>query len=251
MEQTPNITPEQLFEALQQPLPETLKSIVEGINDNYEYWNTVKYKQVPAPYSPRQLWTYVVLERLKHQTTAWNKYGIHFGLTNKMQRLCHEMDMNFGGSCGANSILQDKYREQYLVSSLMEEAISSSQMEGASTTRKVAKEMLRKKITPKDKSQQMIYNNYQTIRFIVEHKNEPLTREMLQKVHALMTEKTLEREEDAGRFRTNNEVVVEDGITHEIVHTPPSFEEIPEFVDELCQFFNGIAIQMKQDKGFF
>ena len=46
MEQTPNITPEQLFEALQQPLPETLKSIVEGINDNYEYWNTVKYKQV-------------------------------------------------------------------------------------------------------------------------------------------------------------------------------------------------------------
>ena len=238
MEQTPYITPEQLFEALQQPLPETLKSIVEGINDNYEYWNTVKYKQVPAPYSPRQLWTYVVLERLKHKTTAWNKYGIHFGLTNKMQRLCHEMDMNFGGSWGANSILQDKYREQYLVSSLMEEAISSSQMEGASTTRKVAKEMLRKKITPKDKSQQMIYNNYQTIRFIVEHKNEPLTREMLQKVHALMTEKTLEREEDAGRFRTNNEVVVEDGITHEIVHTPPSFEEIPEFVDELCRFFN-------------
>lgn len=238
MEQTPYITPEQLFEALQQPLPETLKSIVEGINDNYEYWNTVKYKQVPAPYSPKLLWTYVVLERLKHQTTAWNKYGIHFGLTNKMQRLCHEMDMNFGGSWGANSILQDKYREQYLVSSLMEEAISSSQMEGASTTRKVAKEMLRKKITPKDKSQQMIYNNYQTIRFIVEHKNEPLTREMLQKVHALMTEKTLEREEDAGRFRTNNEVVVEDGITHEIVHTPPSFEEIPEFVDELCQFFN-------------
>ena len=238
MEQTPYITPEQLFEALQQPLPETLKSIVEGINDNYEYWNTVKYKQVPAPYSPKLLWTYVVLERLKHQTTAWNKYGIHFGLTNKMQRLCHEMDMNFGGSWGANSILQDKYREQYLVSSLMEEAISSSQMEGASTTRKVAKEMLRKKITPKDKSQQMIYNNYQTIRFIVEHKNEPLTREMLQKVHALMTEKTLEREEDAGRFRTNNEVVVEDGITHEIVHTPPSFEEIPEFVDELCRFFN-------------
>ena len=226
MEQTPYITPEQLFEALQQPLPETLKSIVEGINDNYEYWNTVKYKQVPAPYSPKQLWAYVVLERLKHQTTAWNKYGIHFGLTNKMQRLCHEMDMNFGGSWGANSILQDKYREQYLVSSLMEEAISSSQMEGASTTRKVAKEMLRKKITPKDKSQQMIYNNYQTIRFIVEHKNEQLTREMLQKVHALMTEKTLEQEEDAGRFRTNNEVVVEDGITHEIVHTPPSFEEI-------------------------
>lgn len=238
MEQTPNITSEQLFEALQNPLPETLKTLVEKVNDNYAYWNTVKYKQVPAPYTPEQLWTYVVLERLKHQTMAWGKYGIHFGLTNKMQRQCHEMDMNFGGSWGTNSILQDKYREQYLISSLMEEAISSSQMEGASTTRRVAKEMLRKKITPKDKSQQMIYNNYQTIRFIVEHKDEPLTREMLQKIHALMTEKTLEREEDAGRFRTNNEVVVENGITHEIVHTPPSFEELPQFVEDLCRFFN-------------
>ena len=61
----------------------------------------------------------------------------------------------------------------------MEEAISSSQMEGASTTRKVAKEMLRKKINPKDKSQQMIFNNYQTINFIVENKDKKITKDML------------------------------------------------------------------------
>ena len=111
-------------------------------------------------------------------------------------------------------------------------------MEGAATTRKVAKDMLRKKITPKDKSQQMIANNYQTIQFVVQHKDTPLTPELLLRVHQLMTERTLENPEDAGRFRTNDDVVVENGITHEIVHFPPPYTEIPSFVKDLCKFFN-------------
>lgn len=120
----------------------------------------------------------------------------------------------------------------------MEEAIYSSQMEGAATTRKVAKEMLRKKMTPRDKYQQMIHNNYQTIQFIVGHKDEPLSEELLLQIHRLMTEKTMQNPDDAGRFRNNNDVVVENGITHETVHTPPSYTEIPQFVDDLCEFFN-------------
>ena len=159
-------------------------------------------------------------------------------LTNFMQRMCHDFDMHWGGSWGADSPLDANNKEQYLISSLMEEAIYSSQMEGAATTRKVAKEMLRKRMAPKDKSQQMIHNNYQTIRFIVEHKDEPLSEELLLRVHLLMTENTMQHPEEAGRFRTNNYVVVENGITHETVHTPPSFEEIPQFVHDLCLFFN-------------
>jgi Fic family protein len=120
----------------------------------------------------------------------------------------------------------------------MEEAIFSSQMEGAATTRQVAKEMLRKKMTPKDKSQQMIANNYQTIQFVVQNQDTPLTVELLQRIHRLMTEKTLDNPEDAGRFRSNDDVVVENGITHEIVHRPPSYTEIPSFVKDLCRFFN-------------
>ena len=120
----------------------------------------------------------------------------------------------------------------------MEEAIFSSQMEGAATTRVVAKEMLRKNVTPKDKSQQMISNNYQTIRYIVEHKDTPLSEKELLHIHRLMTDNTLTNAEDAGRFRTNNDVVVEEKITHETVHVPPSYEEIPEFVKDLCAFFN-------------
>ena len=70
--------------------------------------------------------------------------------------------MNFGGSWGASKIFPNDRttQELYLISSIMEEAIASSQMEGAATTREAANDMLRKKISPKDKSQRMILNNY-------------------------------------------------------------------------------------------
>ena len=237
MEHAPIISQEMLLKALQNKPTEEMSLLIDKVNANYEYWDSVKYKRIPSPYTNIDLWSYVVAERSKHDIPAWNKYGIHFSLTNMMQRQCHEMDMNFGGYWGNSSILPEN-KERYLLSSLMEEAISSSQMEGAVTTRKIAKEMLRKKKSPKDKSQQMIHNNYQTIRFIVENKDKPLNEELLLNVHRLMTENTLDNNLDAGHFRSNNDVVVENGITHDVVHTPPSFEDIPAFIKDLCQFFN-------------
>lgn len=218
---------------------EKLNALIDKINDDYEYWDTVKYKKRPdGCTSAQELWLRVRASRISSTVYTWDKYNVNFGLTNKMQRLCHEFDMNFGGSWETGSVIPNDNRERYLVSSLMEEAIYSSQMEGAATTRKVAKDMLRRQVTPKDKSQQMIANNYQTIRFIVENKYNPLTPELVLHIHHLMTEHTLNDPNDAGRLRKNNEVVVEDGITHEVVHTPPSYEELPSFLKELCKYFN-------------
>ena len=218
---------------------EKLSALIDKINDDYEYWDTVKYKNRPEGCaSAQELWLRVKASRISCTVFAWDRYNVNFGLTNKMQRLCHEFDMSFGGSWENSSVIPNDNRERYLISSLMEEAIYSSQMEGAATTRKVAKDMLRRQTSPKDKSQQMIVNNYQTIRFIVENKQTPLTPELVLHIHHLMTDKTLNDPNDAGRLRTNNEVVVEDGITHEVVHTPPSFEELPTFLKELCKYFN-------------
>lgn len=218
--------------------PEVEKLIGE-INQDYLYWSDVKYKKLPEGITHSELWAAVKASRILQRIFQWDRYGMTVTMTNRMQQLCHEFDMNFGGSWGNNSIIPGENKEQYLISSLMEEAISSSQMEGAMTTRKVAKDMLRKNITPRSRSEQMIYNNYNSIRFIVEHKKEPLTSELLLKVHSLMTYKTLEDPRDEGRFRTDDEVVVENGITHEVVHTPPPHEDIPNFAEELCIFFNG------------
>lgn len=240
IEHAPKIDRKTLNEAFMGIKNPDIEALVDKINDTYEYWDKVKYKNTTSlGISTQTLWSYVKASRIKSWMIVWEKYGIKLGLTHQMQRLCHEFDMQFG-SFWESGDSSSKEKTYYLASSLMEEAIYSSKMEGASTTRIKAKEMLKKNISPKGKSQQMIVNNYRTIQYVSEHKNEPLTEERLRYIHKLMTENTLEKAQDAGRFRTKEDnVVVEEVLTHDVVHTPPPpAEDLQDFVRDLCVFFN-------------
>ncbi len=219
---------------------EELKNLISSINSRYLYWSDVKYR-MPSGMTGVELWGKVKSVRNLTDVKIWDQNNIHFSLTNTMQRLCHEFDMNFGGSWGASKIFPDDKttQELYLISSIMEEAIASSQMEGAATTREAAKEMLRKKISPRDKSQRMILNNYNTINFIRDNAKERLTPALIMQIHGMMTENALDVPDAAGRLRRDDEnIVVGNGITGEIVHTPPSAKCLNEFLDHLCVFFN-------------
>ena len=238
IESPPKLTQKLLQAAVSRMNDPEMKSVLEPINARYLYWSEVKYRERPDGLSPEVLWAMVALSRMMQIVYTWPEYNVLVTVTNQMQSLCHEFDMNFGGSWGNNAVIPEVDREKYLVSSLMEEAISSSQIEGASTTRKVAKEMLKRQITPKTRSEQMIYNNYVAIRFIAEHKDDLMSASLLLQLHRLMTENTLDNPEDAGRFRTDDNVVVQNSIDGEIVHNPPSFRKIPEFVDQLNDFVN-------------
>ena len=238
IELPPKIDKKTLVNALVKGIDSNIMPIVDKVNADYEYWDKVKYKKLPEGFTPQMLWTNVKASRLRNMIPVWEKYGINLCVTSQMQRLCHELDMKFGSFWEVEGDTQSAEKKYYLSSSLMEEAIYSSKMEGASTTRIVAKDMLRKKKSPQNKSQQMIANNYNTIQYIVEHKDEPLTEETLLHIHRLMTEKTMDNPEDTGRFRTNDKVVVADMVDGDIIYTPPSFQEIPEFVESLCDFFN-------------
>lgn len=213
-------------------------SLIRNINDDYQYWTDVKYKPHPSDLSAEHLWAAAKLNRLMQQIRIWEDHPFTLSITNNMQKLCHYFDMNFGGSWENSAIIPSEDRERYLISSLMEEAISSSQMEGAATTRRVAKEMLRKSMSPHNRSEQMIVNNYEGIRFIAEHKGDDMSMELLLKIHSLMTARTLNDSANEGQFRQNDEIVVIDGITNEVVHTPPSHTEIPDFIDRICDFAN-------------
>ena len=238
IELPPKIDKKTLVNALLKGIDPNIMPVVDKVNADYEYWDKAKYKKLPEGFTPQMLWANVKASRLRSMIPVWEKYGINLCITSQMQRMCHEFDMKFGSFWEVEGDALSAERKYYLSSSLMEEAIYSSKMEGASTTRIVAKEMLRKKKSPQNKSQQMIANNYNTIQYIVEHKDEPLTEEALLHIHRLMTEKTMDNPEDAGRFRTNDKVVVADMVEGDIIYTPPSFQEIPEFVKSLCDFFN-------------
>ena len=105
IENAPFISQEDLLSAMLMTPNDKVQEMVNKINETFEYWDTVKYKSCPKGCTPQLLWTYVKVARTKSMMSVWGKYGISLTLTNQMQRICHEIDMNWGGSCGADSII--------------------------------------------------------------------------------------------------------------------------------------------------
>jgi Fic family protein len=212
---------------------------VQKLNSDYPYWDKVKYASTNNHLNPRQLWFAIkFLRQLNCTVLQFGAYKFSFTVTNEMFELLHYFDMNIGGNLTGDQIIPSENQNAYLISSIMEEAIASSQMEGAATTRKVAKDMLRKSERPRNKGQQMILNNYTTINYIKEHSKKELSIDQLLEIHRLMTIKTLDNEAESGCFRKNNDILVMDGITGEIAHNPPSHEELETLLRELVIFFN-------------
>jgi Fic family protein len=130
-------------------------------------------------------------------------------------------------------------RDRVVVSSLMEEAIATSQIEGAVTTRQVAKEMLRTNRKPKDRSEQMILNSYRTIQLLRQRVKEPLTLEFLFEIQRSMTQGTLDDPTAAGRFRAADEqVTVVDSRDGEVMHIPPPAEQLEACLVKMIAFAN-------------
>jgi Fic family protein len=192
--------------------------------------------------APELLWHVLKFDRSRTQVVVEVQpsadFRFHYNLTHGMQRTLHEFDMHMGGAIGGSTTIPQGTSEQLLTSTLMEEAIASSQLEGASTTRKVAKEMLRANRAPKNEHERMILNNYRTIRDLLEFKREPLTKDLIKRMHRTIAEGTLEDAGDVGVFRTTNEVAVYDQDTNEIVYGPPDHGRLEELMDAVCAFAN-------------
>lgn len=219
---------------------------IKECNKSYLYWDKVKNKKLPKGYTSIDLWAAVKATRMfESKFLRFGKYKFQFSQTDFIQEVLHEFDLNIGGNLGAQKLIPEKEKDRYLISSIMEEAIASSQMEGAVTTGKKAKEMLRRESKPKSKSDQMILNNYRTIKFIVDHKSGELTPEGLLAIHRLMTKATLDDPEGEGAFRQDDDVHMVDQVESEIVHTPPPYKEISKLIKEVCEFFN------HDSQGFF
>lgn len=217
---------------------ELLKSgELKKIQDDYLYWNKVKYRTTFN--NKTDVWSAVKLHRKINSTLIkFGQYQFTFPNTDYIQRILHFFDLNIGGTLGSNIGIAETDKTKFIISSLMEEAISSSQMEGANTTRKKAKEMIQKDQKPSTKSEQMILNNYVTMRFISHYKNENLTPELLLNIHSSISSKTLDNKEEEGQFRNNNEIFVQDVMSGENIHQPPPQEELAFLIQELCNFFN-------------
>jgi Fic family protein len=213
------------------------------IDGEYMHWDQLRHRPPPPGLTSEQWWLSVSFARsgMLQPLPLLDKKGspFQFALPEPVLIALHHIDRTAAGSINAPAdINTPEQRDRYLMHSLIEEAITSSQLEGAATTRQVAKAMLREGRAPRDRSERMIFNNYQAMEHIRAKRDEPITPDGILTLHALVTDGTLDNSEDAGRLRQANDIEIRDNRDHTLLHRPPDFNELPARLERLCAFAN-------------
>lgn len=214
--------------------------LVEG---HYLHWDELRHRTPPEGINHDLWWLGIKLARngLAQQLPLFDKAGraFAFGVPELVQIDLHHVDQDAAGQIRAPSeVATPERRDRFLLRSLIEEAVTSSQLEGASTTRRVAVEMLREGRKPKDRSERMIFNNFHTLQAIRTIRDEPVTVSKLLELHGLVSAGTLSEPGLEGCFRKTDEIRVVDPADGEVLHQPPRFEELPSRMERLCKFAN-------------
>jgi Fic family protein len=212
--------------------------------DRYLHWDELRHRNPPEGCSLELWWLSIRLARRAQAKMLplldKTRQPLSFTLPEQALRGLHNLDRDAAGNFLSDApIPGTDARERYLVSNLIEEAITSSQLEGASTTRRVAEDMLRQGRKPRDLSERMIFNNHLAMRHIQSICQAPLTPEVILELHRMLTLDTLEDAADAGRLRSSDDVHVIDQRDQQTLHVPPPANELPERLQRLCAFANG------------
>lgn len=233
----------------------TEQTDVDG-QGRYLHWDKLRHLPPPEGLTSQQWWLGIKLARRKNFQRLPLKDSqarpFQFCLPAVVQKELHWLDRHASGSIQAEPAITDpQTRNTYLIRSLIEEAISSSQLEGASTTQNVAKEMIRQAREPRDKSERMIMNNYRAMHFIRDSRNDPLTPSMVFELQRIVTQDTLNSDEQAGRYRRTDEPIqVVDNVSNVVLHVPPPADELPARMRALCEFANADAMPTGEAGGF-
>ena len=214
----------------------------------YEHWDHLRHLTPPQGLTVEQWWLGIKLARsaAARDLPLRDRGGKPFriAITDSMASKLHLITQQASGSLrGLDQIEDERSRQKFVMRSQIEEAMTSSQLEGAGTTRAVAKQMLRSGRHPKDRSERMIYNNFLAMQELRRWRDQPLTPDAVLEIHRLVTDGTLDDPGQSGRLRTQEDnVVIEDEVGR-LLHLPPHAHELPQRLQALCDFANGVNEQ--------
>ncbi len=210
----------------------------------YCHWDELKFRDPPEGLTHEEWWSVIQTSRLSQRRLVPLRDGqgelFSYCLTDEILALTQFIDQQAAGQIEADAAVNTPdTRDRYIISSLIEEATTSSQLEGAATTRRVASEMLRSGRAPRDKSEQMIFSNFAAMQLIRSWRSESVTPARILELHRVLTEGTLD-DGDAGRLQKEGEKRVH--VSHHdgtVLHTPPPAAQLDERLILLCRFANG------------
>lgn len=211
----------------------------------YRHWDTFRHLPTPKHLSADEAWLAIKMARqqLYQPLPLKDKSGQPFVYTLPAPALqmLHLVDRDASGTIQISEEVTNPHtRDTYLVKSLVEEAITSSQLEGASTTRQVAKDLIRLGREPRDRSERMIVNNYHAMRFLRQFQKADLTPSIVLELQKLLTEGTLDVPDGAGRLRGANETIQVSDEFGTVLHVPPHARELTARMQAMCDFANDL-----------
>ncbi|MDH3324822.1 MAG: Fic family protein [Candidatus Peregrinibacteria bacterium] len=220
--------------------------IKRSSEQDYLYWDKIVYKEPSPKGVPKDaLWMIVKVfresKKLKTIIKDSNNNFFNWSKLDYFEEFFHELDMNTGGEIFVEKSGVDKANKQKLITrGIMEEAIASSQLEGAATSRQAAKKMLREGRKPINSSEQMIVNSYNSMKAIEEnYKDREMSMDLILELHSLITKDTLDSQKEKPRMRKSNEsVCVSDSSNGVIYHEGPDIKFVKKELQKLIQFAN-------------
>jgi Fic family protein len=206
------------FDELRYRLPQGLDSTVA--------WSIVKIAR------SRQLQPMYLIGEPKTQCT--------FYLSPSIQKAISETDRNTTSASLewiCSKIGEEKHLE-YLLNDLIEdEAISSSQLEGAVTTTKIAKDLLKRQRKPRSPDEKMIVGNFKMMKFAWENRHKDLSVDLILDLHQIGVESIDNDNYTPGAFRTTDDVEVVDSEGN-TVHVPPPAFGLTKRIKDLTKWVN-------------
>lgn len=206
----------------------------------YDPWDKFRHQTPPFGLSISQWWGIVRLQRennaipisLRQQSGK----PFHYCLPAFISRECYFLSQKLSS---LDTSVSQYQRDKFIYNGLTDEAIYSAQLEGASTSRRVARQLLEQNREPKDVSERMIVNNYLAMENLQGLLDCEATPDFIKDLHRTVTEGTLEIASDAGTIQSDqNDRVKIFGDSNQIIYVPPRASELPARIQELCGFIN-------------
>ena len=175
-----------------------LLGYVEAPSDGkYRHWDDLRQLTPPGGLNHEQWWVAVKLARHQQYRELPLKTStgrpLVFSLPDQVLERLHFIDSRTHRQIGLPvQTATEEVRYRYVFSSLVEEAIASSQLEGASMPRSEAADMIRYGRKPRDVSERMILNNFLAMQRIHKLAEQELNFRRLMNLHTTLMEDTLD-----------------------------------------------------------
>ncbi len=216
----------------------------------YLHWEELRHREPPSGLSREEWWVAQKWARNQARTPIHamkEAFGKDFGFVPvaEVQASLHELDRKNVAKELLVALGNRDAVAEYRVRQLIEEAISSSVLEGARpTTRELARQLVREQRAPSTRDEQMIVNNWYAMRRILELRDQKraLVLDDILELHRILGEDALDVPDAAGKLREpEHQVVVEDAEGN-IWHRPPAATGIRERLEILLRFADGDSL---------